>query len=88
MIYSKFGAAAAFALVYASTAAAANSGPPTLSAANINQGSTVSGIGQLGSAAGQAASLISNNNFINFCGGKTINNGLQIITGSCVGVGK
>lgn len=32
---------------------------------------------------GQAASATSNNNFIDFCKGKTITNGLQVKGGSC-----
>lgn len=39
--------------------------------------------GQQSPTAGQVASLTSKNNFINFCSGKTITNGLQIKTGSC-----
>jgi transcription initiation factor TFIID subunit 15 len=37
---------------------------------------------------GQALSATSNNNFINFCEGKTLTNGAQIEGGSCNGVGK
>jgi len=36
-----------------------------------------------GQAAGEANSLQSTNNFINFCAGKTITNGAQVTTGSC-----
>ena len=39
--------------------------------------------GQQNATAGQAASLTSSNNFINFCVGKTITNGQQVKTGSC-----
>lgn len=35
---------------------------------------------------GQAASSTSKNNFINNCAGKTLTNGLQIVTGSCNGI--
>ncbi|KAJ3472509.1 hypothetical protein NLG97_g10931 [Lecanicillium saksenae] len=34
----------------------------------------------------QAASATSNNNFINFCQGKTLTNGAQVRTGSCNGI--
>ncbi|KAG5927852.1 hypothetical protein E4U42_001694 [Claviceps africana] len=37
-------------------------------------------------ADGQAASATSNNNFINFCSGKTLTNGKQIKKGSCNGI--
>jgi len=39
--------------------------------------------GQNPPVAGQKASLTSNNNFINFCVGKTLTNGLQVAGGSC-----
>lgn len=35
---------------------------------------------------GQSASKTSRNNFINFCEGKTLTNGLQVIGGSCSGI--
>jgi len=38
--------------------------------------------------AGQALSKTSNNNFINFCAGKTLTNGKQIEGGSCNGIRK
>jgi hypothetical protein len=41
---------------------------------------TINGKGQ---AAGEADSLVSTNNFIGFCVGKTITNGLQVQGGSC-----
>ena len=47
----------------------------------INTGSEQNG--QQNATAGQADSLTSNNNFIGFCAGKTITDGLQIKTGSC-----
>jgi hypothetical protein len=34
----------------------------------------------------QSSSLTSSNNFINFCDGKTLTNGLQVVGGSCNGV--
>jgi hypothetical protein len=39
--------------------------------------------GQNPPVAGQAASLTSGNNYINFCSGQTITNGLQVTAGSC-----
>jgi hypothetical protein len=39
--------------------------------------------GQNPPVTGQSAAATSTNNFINFCSGKTITNGLQITTGSC-----
>jgi len=38
------------------------------------------------SAPGQSKSAISTNNFINFCQGKTLTNGLQVQGGSCNGI--
>lgn len=37
---------------------------------------------------GQSPSDTSQNNFINFCAGQTLTNGLQITEGSCNGIGK
>ncbi len=54
----------------------------------VQKGSTLDGQQGLGAEAGQAASATSNNNFINFCQGQTLTNGLQITTGSCNGIGK
>jgi len=45
--------------------------------------SVIQKINGTGSGAGQANSLVSSNNFINFCAGKTITNGLQVQGGSC-----
>jgi hypothetical protein len=59
-----------------------------LDQAAVQTGSASSGIGSIGSESGQAASQTSNNNFINFCAGKTLTNGLQIVGGSCNGIGK
>ncbi|KAI0689386.1 hypothetical protein BC835DRAFT_256585 [Cytidiella melzeri] len=39
--------------------------------------------GQSPPVTGQVASLTSTNNFINFCSGKTLTNGLQVVAGSC-----
>jgi hypothetical protein len=60
----------------------------TLAANAIQSGSFNNGILETGSEASQAASLISQNNFINNCAGKTLTNGLQITTGSCNGISK
>lgn len=46
----------------------------------------LTGIG--GNEASEAASATSQNNFINFCEGETLTNGLQIVTGSCNGIRK
>lgn len=47
----------------------------------LNLGSQADGLNN--ATNGTAASLTSNNNFINFCVGQTITNGQQIKTGSC-----
>lgn len=60
----------------------------TLSPQAIQSGSFNDGQLETGSDAGQAASLTSQNNFINNCVGKTLTNGLQIVTGSCNGIRK
>lgn len=55
----------------------------------IQKGSFVDGSTSIGAAeSGQALSQTSQNNFINFCSGQTLTNGLQITTGSCNGIGK
>ena len=43
---------------------------------------------QDGAVAGQSPSETSTNNFINFCAGKLLTNGLQTTGGSCNGIGK
>jgi hypothetical protein len=60
----------------------------TLDAAAVQTGSFSNGLNSIGSEAGQAASQTSRDNFINFCSGKTLTNGLQIVRGSCNGIGK
>ncbi|TQS33895.1 hypothetical protein Golomagni_05747 [Golovinomyces magnicellulatus] len=58
---------------------------PKLDAAAIQKASASTG--QDGKAAeGQAESKTSNENFINFCSGKTLTDGKQIKTGSCNGI--
>jgi predicted outer membrane protein len=60
---------------------------PRLDPDVIQAGSFTDGSGSLGADAAQAASSTSENNFINFCKGKTLTNGLQITEGSCNGIG-
>jgi hypothetical protein len=61
---------------------------PTLDPEVIQSGSFVDGSTSLGSdEAAQAKSLTSQNNFINFCKGKTLTDGLQRTDGSCNGIG-
>ena len=54
----------------------------------VQKGSFQDGTKALGAEDGQAVSQTSQNNFINFCEGKTLTNGLQIVDGSCNGIGK
>jgi hypothetical protein len=74
----------------AATAAADGNGGAslTLDAAAVQTGSDQDGTTGTGAEAGEAASQKSNDNFINFCSGKTLTNGLQVIGGSCNGIGK
>lgn len=67
-------------------AATGGSGGTTLDAANIQDGSQQDG--DPDATAGQSASLTDDANFINFCSGKTITNGLQNTGGSCNGIGE
>lgn len=60
----------------------------SLNANAIQTGSFSDGSASLGADAGQALSATDKANFINFCSGKTLTNGLQITTGSCNGIGK
>lgn len=57
----------------------------TLLANAVQKGSAQDGSANI--AAGQAKSITSTNNFINFCSGKTLTDGLQVQGGSCNGVG-
>jgi hypothetical protein len=59
----------------------------SLNANAVQTGSFFDGSASLGAEAGQALSLTDKANFINFCSGKTLTNGLQITTGSCNGIG-
>ena len=54
----------------------------------IQEGSTFDGTDAIGANDEQVASLTSTNNFINYCSGKELTNGLQITTGSCNGIRK
>jgi len=56
----------------------------TLLANLVNKNAAQNGLNA--SAPQQAASLTSTNNFINFCEGKTLTNGLQVKEGSCNGI--
>lgn len=61
----------------------------TLSPDAIQTGSFFDGSQEVGAnEAQQAKSKTSQNNFINNCAGKTLTNGLQIVTGSCNGIRK
>ncbi|KAF7883939.1 hypothetical protein EAF00_011251 [Botryotinia globosa] len=71
----------------AATAASENDASLTLASDAIQSGSFADGSGEIGAAeAGQAKSATSKNNFINFCSGSTLTNGLQVTTGSCNGI--
>lgn len=59
----------------------------TLDPEVIQSGSFVDGSNSLGADSAQTPSLTSENNFINFCKGQTLTNGLQITEGSCNGIG-
>ncbi|CCD44736.1 hypothetical protein BofuT4_P056370.1 [Botrytis cinerea T4] len=59
----------------------------TLAQNAIASGSFSDGLTEIGgNEAFEAASATSKNNFINFCAGETLTNGLQIVTGSCNGI--
>ncbi|KAF7912496.1 uncharacterized protein EAF01_001517 [Botrytis porri] len=71
----------------AATAASGNDASLTLASDAIQSGSFADGSGEIGAAeVGQAKSATSKNNFINFCSGETLTNGLQVTTGSCNGI--
>src|SRR5438045_8642721 len=53
-----------------------NNAALTLDPAAVQTGSAADGTGAVGAEAGQAKSQTSTNNFINFCAGKTLTNGL------------
>lgn len=59
----------------------------TLLADAVQKGSFNDGSDEIGNnEAQQKKSATSQNNFINNCAGKTLTNGLQILTGSCNGI--
>jgi hypothetical protein len=60
----------------------------TLNANAVASGSFSDGLTGIGSEKFEAASATSQNNFMNFCAGETLTNGLQITTGSCNGIRK
>lgn len=76
-----------FLLTLALAQAQGNNKTPTLDPDAIQSGSFTDGSAALGAEAFQAASLTSENNFINFCAGETLTNGFQITDGSCNGIG-
>jgi hypothetical protein len=91
MFYNKLAYAVAFSAgALAATGTSGNTGGTglTLDAAAVQTGSFVDGSTSIGAETGQALSQTSQNNFINFCSGKTLTNGLQIVGGSCNGIGK
>ena len=99
MLFSRFACAVALsAVAYASPQNAQakkggnggnNASGLTLLANAIQKGSFVDGSKQIGAAeVGQVKSAISQNNFINFCSGKKLTDGLQVVEGSCNGIGK
>jgi hypothetical protein len=53
----------------------------------VQTGSFFDGSDGLGAESTQALSATSKNNFIDFCKDKTLTNGLQIVQGSCNGIG-
>ena len=67
--------------------ASGNAGDLELNPANVQTGSQSDGQAASGAASGQAPSATDDANFINFCQGKTLTNGLQVQAGSCNGIG-
>ncbi len=65
-----------------------NDGNPTLDTDVIQRGSFTDGSGSIGADPVQAASSTSQNNFINFCKGQKLTDGLQHTDGSCNGIGE
>jgi len=86
MLFTKLACASALSSV-AYAAAASGGGDDatslTLNPADVNLGSEVTGGDSVGASAGQALAVTSVDNFINFCDGKTITDGFQILDGSC-----
>ena len=67
-------------------AAAGGSGALALDPDVVQTGSQSTGQ-EAGAEAGQAPAATDNANFINFCKGQTLTNGLQVKGGSCNGIG-
>jgi transcription initiation factor TFIID subunit 15 len=92
MLYTKLAYALAFTaagvLANPSPVAQNNNAALTLDPKAVQSGSFADGTGAIGAEATQAKSLTSQNNFINFCLGKTLTNGLQFTEGSCNGIRK
>ncbi|KAI9879229.1 MAG: hypothetical protein M1830_009160 [Pleopsidium flavum] len=65
-----------------------NSTEPVLRllASNVQSASDSTGVQAQSAEKGQAASATDPSNFINFCSGKTLTNGLQVKSGSCNGI--
>ncbi|KAI7916278.1 hypothetical protein M9X92_007979 [Pyricularia oryzae] len=64
-----------------------NGGDATQLAPNaVQSGSFFDGSDAIGANDAQAQSDVSQNNFINFCAGQTLTNGLQLVDGSCNGI--
>jgi len=90
MHYTKLSYVVAFSAgALAATGTTGSSGGTglTLDADAVQTGSFSNGANSIGAEAGQALSQTSQNNFINFCSGKTLTNGLQIVGGSCNRIG-
>lgn len=77
-----------FFLTLALAQAQGNNNSPTLDPEVIQRGSFTDGSGSIGADPVQAISETSQNNFINFCKGQTLTNGLQHLDGSCNGIGE
>ena len=59
----------------------------TLDTNAIQKGSSLDGSTSVGATPEQVKSETSDSNFINYCSGQELTNGLQIVTGSCNGIG-
>lgn len=67
----------------AGTATTGNGAQVVVDPTVIQSGSFFDGSDGLGAEVGQALSAISQTNFVDFCKGQTLTNGLQIVGGSC-----
>ena len=70
----------------ASSGSSSGGDPLELNPSLVQTGSESNGLDASASEAGQAASATDAANFINFCAGKTLTNGLQNVAGSCNGI--